>query len=298
MASGFANTPVILVVLRHNLVGTVGMGYVGEFLDWFNAQPSGTQKIGLLLATLVLSILGWLIRRVFRAWTSPRPSLLLIEPEEWQYIRWVPLEIFGVRWSPKRDEAQSPNRGPEFRLKNLSNEPVENIQITWRISSDRSTRDMFSGSHVLRPYSPSVDADGIFFLNRELPEGASGTTSYGLTAGDKATTVLPYCAPTPSNDDYTTVEMNLVVAHGVLLRLISEPPPTHRKRMSVGPRIEVSVAYRLAGKTYKREYEVRTETVRCQDMVGGGLCGASIEDVHRWDGNFRGAVKFTVEPRP
>ncbi len=274
------------------------MDYVREFLDWFNAQPGGTQGIVFVLATaLVFPMAGWLIRRIFRAWTSPRPSLLLIEPEEWQYIRWIPLEIFGVRWTSKRDVDQSPNRGPLFRLKNLSNEPVENIQITWTISSDRSTLDVFTRSHVLRPYAPSIDADGIFHLNRELPEGTSGTTSYGLSAGDAATTVLPYCAPSPSNDDYTMVEMRLVVAHGVLLRLISEPPPTHRVGMSVGPRVDVSVVYRLAGKTYRSEYEVRTETVRCQDTVSGGLCGAGIDHGHRWDGNFRGIVKFAVKPK-
>ena len=220
-----------------------------------------------------------------------------MEPKEWQYIRWVPLEILGVLWNCKPLVAQSPSRGPEFRLKNLSNEPVENIHITWTIPSDRSTLDVFTRSHVLRPYTPYVDSDGIFFLNRELPEGASGTTSYGLPAGDKATTILPYCAPTPLNDDYTTVEMHPVVANGVLLRLISEPPPTHRERMSLGPRVDVLIAYRQAGKNHKCEYELRTETVRCQDMVSGGMCGEGIDHKHRWDGNFRGAVKFTVKPR-
>ena len=273
------------------------MENVREFLNWFNAQPSGTQGIGLLLATLVLSAVGWIVRRGFRSWTSRRPSLLLIEPQEWQYIRWVPLEIFGVRWSSKRDVARSPNRGPEFRLKNLSSEPVENVQITWTIVSDRSTLDVFTRSHVLRPYAPSVDLNGIFFLNRELPKGDSGTRSYGLQAGDRATTILPYCAPTPSNDDYTTVEMDSVVAHGVLLRIISEPPPTPRVGMSVGPRVDAIVTHRLAGKTYRRKYEVRTETVRCQDVVSGGLCGAGIDERHHWQGNFRGIVKFTMKPR-
>ena len=275
------------------------MGYVREFLNWFNGQPNGTQGIVLfLLAGLVLPIVGWLIRRVVRGWSFPRPSLLLMEPEEWQYIRWVPLESFAVRWSSRPDVAESPNRGPVFRLKNLSNEPIENIEIKWIIVSDRSAFEVFTGSHVLRPYAPSVDAAGIFLLSRELPEGTSGTTSYGLPAGDKATTVLPYCSPTPSNDDHTTVEMDPVIGNGVLLRLISEPPPTDRAGMSVGPCVDVSVAYRLAGKTYRREFEVRTETVRCQDMVGGGLCGGGIDERHRWDGNFRGAVKFIVTPRP
>ena len=275
------------------------MGYVREFLDWFNAQPTGTQRIVLLLiAGLVLPIAGWIIRRVVRGWSSPSPSLLLMEPEEWQYVRWVPLERFAVRWSRGPDVAQSPSRGPAFRLKNLSNEPVENIEIKWTIASDRSTVEVFTKSDVLLPYAPSVDAAGILLLSRELAEGTSGATSYGLPAGDKATTVLPYCSPTPSNDDHTTVEMHPVVEHGVLLRLISEPPPTDRVGMSLGPCVDVSVAYRLAGKTYRREFEVRTETVRCHDTASGGLCGACIDEVHRWDGNFRGVVKFIVTPRP
>ena len=274
------------------------MGYVREFLNWFNAQPDGAQGLVLLLAGFVLSIAGWLIRRVVRGWSSPRPSLLLMEPEEWQYVRWVPLESFGVRWSSRQDVAQSPNRAPAFRLKNLSDEPVENIKMTWTITSDRSTLDVFTMSRVLRPYAPSVKEDGIFLLTRKLPEHTSGTTSYGLTAGDQATIVLPYCAPTPLNDDYTAVKMPPVVAHGVLLRLISEPPPTGILGMSVGPRVDIAVAYHLAGKTYRREFEVRTETVRCQDTVRGGLCGAGIDEGHRWDGNFRGVVKFTVKPRP
>ena len=273
------------------------MGYVREFLNWFNAQPTGTQGIVLLIAGSVSSIAGWLILRITRRWSSPRPSLLLMEPEEWQYIRWVPLESFAVRWGSRPDVAQSPNRGPVFRLKNLSNEPVENIEITWIIASDRSTLEVFTRSHVLRPYAPSVDAAGIFLLSRELPEGTSGTTSYGLPAGDRVTTVLPYCSPTPSNDDHTTVEMDSVVENGILLRLISEPPPTGSVGMSVGPRVDASVTYRLAGKTYRREFEVRTETVRCQDTVSGGLCGSGIDDGHRWDGNFRGAVKFTIKPK-
>ena len=185
-----------------------------------------------------------------------------------------------------------------FRLKNLSNEPVENIEITWMIASDHLTLEVFTGSHMLRPYAPSVDVASIFLLRRELPEGTSGTTSYGLMAGDEATTVLPHCAPTPSNADHTMVEMHPVVVHGVLLRLISEPPPTDRAGMSVGPRVDVSVVYRLAGKTYRREFEVRTETVRCQDTVSGGLCGAGIDEGHRWGGNFRGVVKFTAKHRP
>ena len=91
------------------------MEYVHEFLDWFNAQPSGTQGIVFVLATVLgFPMVLWLIRRVIRVLTSRRSSLLLMEPEEWQYIRWVPLEIFGVRWSPKRDEAQSPTEVPSF----------------------------------------------------------------------------------------------------------------------------------------------------------------------------------------
>ena len=112
------------------------MGYVCEFLNWFNAQPTGTQGIVLLLLAGVLPIAGWLIRRVVRGGSSPRPSLLLMEPEEWQYVRWVPLESFAVRWSSRPDVAESPNRGPVFRLKNLSNEPIENIKIKWIIVSD------------------------------------------------------------------------------------------------------------------------------------------------------------------
>ena len=45
-----------------------------------------------------------------------------------------------------------PNRGPVFRLRNLSNEPIENIEIKWIIVSDRSAFEVFTGSHVLRPY--------------------------------------------------------------------------------------------------------------------------------------------------
>ena len=69
------------------------MGYLREFLNWFNAQPNGTQGIVLLLlAVLVLPMAGWLIRRVVRRWSFPRPSLLLMEPEEWQYVSWVAME--------------------------------------------------------------------------------------------------------------------------------------------------------------------------------------------------------------
>ena len=96
------------------------MGYVREFLNWFNAQPNGTQGIVLLLlAGLVLPIVGWLIRRVVREWSSPRPSLLLMEPEEWQYVRWVPLESFAVRWSSRPDVAESAKPRPRVSPEEL-----------------------------------------------------------------------------------------------------------------------------------------------------------------------------------
>ena len=172
------------------------------FIDWFNRQPDLVQALFVpFVATLAGALIGWIAKSLIDAiarMRAPGPYILLMEPEEWQYIRWVPLESPVIGWNKQSAWANATNPPidpPAFRIKNLGPEAVSDVRITWRVRSDKAIQDVVKNSTLLSSFRSEATPGNVFMLRFESP----GQRGFGLPVMD-----VPHPVPWTHIYDYAT----------------------------------------------------------------------------------------------
>lgn len=268
---------------------------MSAFLEWFNQQQAGTQTLLALVGTAALGAVGWLIQQALswirsRLTRRPEPDVVLLAPEEWTYIRWVPRERFALLY--RSEPSGNARAEPLFMLKNVATDAVLEVAVRWRIEGE-PIRDVFARASSLAGFFPHIDEHGLYFLYSHPDRAGS---AFGVPASDDTTSTIPYLISTAQvHEQYTPLPLDHGAAWSLVFRVIAREFSFGDFGVAQGPTIRADLTYKDGSGSYRRGYLVRTRVHRCEENVGGGLCGDLVAAEHRWSGNFRGAIKFSVE---
>jgi hypothetical protein len=226
------------------------------------------------------------------------PEIILLSPINVHRYYWVPEKILAVYQGPAPPKDLG---APIFRIKNLSNDLITRVTITWTISEPIPITKVFLESEHFKHYGASITSDPLapFQFTNEKGDGS------GSPASDQEITDIPFLRPSPSLDDSMDVSLPTPIANSYALRLAAtmpRPDPSNHPstgggiKKTIGPLMHAVVNYSQAGKNYLRNFRVTSEVLTLSETVNAGDFGGYVEPAYWSPDNLRTIVTFKVAP--
>jgi hypothetical protein len=209
----------------------------------------------------------------------------------------------GFKWLPNQNLSLNIIRPPAFRVKNLSGIAATEIQLTWRIADAPPIRAVFLNSEHFKRYHAEIES-GFAPFNLKHEDGRG----VGMTALDEETTQISYLL---AAEEDAILPPSIATSYGLRLVATSiRPGPLNQPSKGggmikiAGPLIDLTVTYRIAGRTHMKRYRLESSVV----VLSDGVFSHDIEDPHdkepeqHWSmeprywskDNFRGLAHFSV----